>query len=92
MKMEFSVAGEVLKGRETVVFETVYLDETPIAEHADLENDDQTVTFPKKPIPPKKPSKHVPKTGDEAFPVLAAAGLLIAAITAFMTRKTGRNE
>lgn len=37
----------ILEGKTLVVFETLYLDETEIAAHADIDDEAQTVTFPK---------------------------------------------
>lgn len=47
VEMTFSVNADDLAGHTVVVFETVSLNGVTIAEHHDLEDQDQTVTFPK---------------------------------------------
>ena len=47
MKLEFTFSSEDLEGEEVVVFEYLYQGEERIAEHADLENAEQTVRYPK---------------------------------------------
>lgn len=64
IEMEFSFAADGLKGKELVVFESLYLKATGelVAEHADLNDGDQTVSV--------MAERH-PKTGDESSVMVA---------------------
>ena len=44
--MVFTVDGELLKGKTTVVFEDLYQDDIKLAIHADIEDESQTVYYP----------------------------------------------
>lgn len=59
--VSFTFDGSVItKDTEIVVFETLYRDETEIAVHADIEDENQTVTIHPQPEPEK------PQTGDDS--------------------------
>ena len=45
IKVEFTFPAEEMRGRAVVVFEKLYRDEVELAQHEDLEDDWQTVTF-----------------------------------------------
>ena len=45
--LEFTVEGEVLAGKRVVAFETAYFKDLEIAVHADIDDEDQTVEYPK---------------------------------------------
>lgn len=85
-EMKFVFDASDLKDKEVVVFEEVYRAETLIAEHKDIEDKDQTVSFYKTYSPP---------TGDEtnlplwiALAALSAAALLtLGAVTIIKLRK-----
>ena len=44
--IEFTVSGSVLKGKSVVAFEDAYSKDKLIATHCDIEDEDQTVTYP----------------------------------------------
>ena len=44
--LEFTFDSSALKGKTVVVFEKVYADEVEVAVHADIEDQDQSVSFP----------------------------------------------
>lgn len=83
VKVTFKFDGSAIKKKtELVVFETLYLGETEIASHADLEDKGQTVT-----IAPPTGDTDIPKTGDTRnilLPMLtlgaAVAGLVVLAL------------
>lgn len=85
-EMKFVFDASDLENKEVVVFEEVYRAETLIAEHKDIEDKDQTVSFYKTYSPP---------TGDEtnlplwiALAALSAAALLtLGAVTIIKLRK-----
>lgn len=85
-EMKFVFDASALENKEVVVFEEVYRAETLIAEHKDIEDKDQTVSFYKTYSPP---------TGDEtnlplwiALAVLSAAALVtLGAVTILKLRK-----
>lgn len=70
VEMEFTFAADGLKGKELVVFESLYLKATGelVADHADLNDADQTVSVT---------AERHPKTGDETpFKVVILIGAL----------------
>ena len=85
-EMKFVFDASDLENKEVVVFEEVYRAETLIAEHKDIEDKDQTVSFYKTYSPP---------TGDEtnlplwiALAALSAAALVtLGAVTILKLRK-----
>lgn len=89
VKLEFKFDASELKGKEVVVFEDLYRNESLITSHADINDLDQTVKFVDPDTPEKKtpgentPSKGSgnPKTGDAA-PLLV---MIIAAIASGLT-------
>lgn len=62
-----------LEDTRLVVFESLYYNESEIALHADLANEDQTVTYrppeePEEPEEPNKPEEPTPEEPDEPMP------------------------
>lgn len=56
LQMEFTFDATLLKGEQVVVFEEAYLEEELVAEHADLEDKRQSVTYKKeKPVEKEEP-------------------------------------
>lgn len=89
IEMEFSFAADGLKGKEIVVFESLYLKATGelVAEHADLTDEDQTVSVT---------AERHPKTGDESSVmiaiVIAVLSLLAGCGVLFVERRKRRNQ
>lgn len=89
IEMEFSFAADGLKGKELVVFESLYLKATGelVAEHADLTDGDQTVSVT---------AERHPKTGDESSVmiviVIAVLSLLAGCGVFFVGRRKRRNQ
>ena len=80
MEIEFTINTLELQKHELVVFEKLYdLKGNLIAEHEDLEDQDQTVTVPKKPdepdIPPQILGIHPGNNGMYLIMLLAVSGL-----------------
>ena len=76
----FSLNASSLNGKKAVVFETMMLGNIVVAEHKDIKDKDQTVSFSKK-VPKngsKKTSIAHPLTGDSGFPFWALILLAIA--------------
>ncbi len=47
LELEFTVSGSVLEGKSIVVFEDAYTEGKQVASHADLTDEEQTVSYPK---------------------------------------------
>ena len=64
----FTVDASGLAGKDIVVFEEIYCDGVKIAEHKDITDKGQTISFdkPQKPKKQDKPKEEIPKTGDES--------------------------
>ena len=80
VQFTFDAAG-LTTATEVVVFETLYREGVEIAVHADIEDEEQTVTL----TPPAPPTPNVPDTGDsglEMWLVLFISALLGAAVYA----------
>ena len=87
---------EGLKG-QFVVYEECLMQETVIAEHKDLNDDDQTVTIeeekpdepiiPMKPGVPDNPSEDTPMTGDTSLPYLVTATMIVSGILIGLLRR-----
>lgn len=92
--LEFTFDATDLIGKDIVVFEDVYRNDTLIAQHADINDEGQTVKIVEKPTP-KEPSKDdepgsgSPKTGDDALLLgLAAIAVITAlAVLTILSRK-----
>lgn len=89
IEMEFTFATNGLKGKELVVFESLYLNATGelVADHADLNDGDQTVSVT---------AERHPHTGDESpvmvIIVIAALSLLAGCGVFFVGRRKRRNQ
>lgn len=89
IEMEFTFEADGLKGKELVVFESLYLKATGelVAEHADLNDGDQTVSVT---------AERHPKTGDESSVmvaiVIAVLSLLAGCGVLFVGRRKRRNQ
>ena len=69
--IHFTFDATDLAGKDVVVFEEIYCDGVKIAEHRDITDKGQTISFekqekPEKPKKPDKPKEEIPKTGDES--------------------------
>lgn len=73
--LKFEIDSTELHGKSVTVFETLYDGEIAIAVHADIEDKDQTITFPPEEVPPVE----TPPTGDN-FPVVSLIILMCAAV------------
>ena len=83
VEMSFTFDASLMQGKTTVVFESVFYNDLEVAVHADIEDEDQTVTFG------QPPAEHSPKTGDN-LPMIPIVALLIASaagITAALIRR-----
>lgn len=85
VELYFPFDASSMAGRQTVVFETMYLDEEKVAEHADLEDEGQTVTFQPEETPGTSGGKgpageqraFTVKTGDKAALTLLILSLFL---------------
>lgn len=69
VELEFVFNAKDLGGKSVVVFEKLFFEDKEIANHEDIEDAGQTVTYtePKKPDEPEKPDiPTTPKTGDDS--------------------------
>lgn len=87
VKVTFKFDGSAIKTKtELVVFETLYLGETEIAAHADLEDKGQTVTI----APPTPGNPDIPKTGDTRnilLPALTLGGAVVGLVGLALIRR-----
>lgn len=85
IEMEISVDTKDLAGKDIVIFETAFRtgNGEPYAEHADIDDEGQTIRIKEKPV--------VPKTGDTARPMLyvglSATALVLAAAIIFIKKR-----
>lgn len=63
VELKYSFDASLIAGKSVVVFESLYREGVEIALHADLQDENQTVNIPKKPVTP-----NVPDTGDDFTP------------------------
>lgn len=91
VKMAFTFDSSALKGKEVVVFESLYYEGNEIAVHADINDKKQTITFKES---PKKPSS--PKTGDSVkvgvFVMLMVVFLACGMYLFYKNRKPDKEE
>lgn len=108
VEVELTLPGLDLDGMDLVVFEYLYHGDLEIANHADIEDEGQTVSYryPDLPLPPtggsqeEEPAPAEPatrilplaKTGDEATTALIAAAVLCAGGIALMIGSRRRNR
>ena len=91
--IHFTFDATDLAGKDVVVFEEIYCDGVKIAEHRDITDKGQTISFdkqekPEKPKKPDKPKEEIPKTGDES-----AAGIyFLLMLWSLSARRKKRNE
>ena len=83
VEMSFTFDASLMQGKTTVVFESVFYNDLEVAVHADIEDEDQTVTFG------QPPAEHSPKTGDDLpmIPIIALLAASAAGITAALIRR-----
>ena len=83
VEMSFTFDASLMQGKTTVVFESVFYNDLEVAVHADIEDEDQTVTFG------QPPAEHSPKTGDDLpmIPIIALLAASAAGISAALIRR-----
>lgn len=93
MRLEFTFSSKDLKGEEVVVFEYLYQQDEVIAEHADLENAEQTVRYPQEPkkeeVPESPQETEKPEkvaTGDAGYAEAALLILMLLTTSAVLMR------
>ena len=91
VELDYMISGKTLKsGMSLVVYETLYTQEKKIAEHADINDANQTIHISRKDIPE---DFQTPATGDNQFIEVAFALLVAAtAIIAFLLLKKTRHR
>ena len=84
VKITFHLDSNALEKKTVVVFEDLYHNGIKITSHADINDKDQSITYPEKPS--------VPQTGDN-FNLMLYAGLALgsAAAIAFAVRRRRKN-
>ena len=84
VEVSFTFDSSALKNQEVVVFEHLYVQETEVATHTDLNDKGQTVKYKlgtlKPSMPGNRPSGGV-KTGDQTSILLAVLLIAVASIT-----------
>lgn len=92
IQLAFTFDASALAGHDVVVFESLYDGDNvlvqPVAEHADLNDEGQTVKLVAPPVPP---TSNNPRTGDNA-PVLLTATLLLSACAALAALWLAKNR
>ncbi len=100
IELRFPLDTENLDDKAVVAFETLTQEGTTLAEHADINDKNQTVLFPAKPTSPEKENavekikKAFAKTGDSIIPFAATALIAgvagVAAVMAMRSRNKNR--
>lgn len=87
VELAFRLDSRELEEKTVVVFEALYHNGIKITSHADINDKEQSITYPEKPV------THVPQTGDSThLPVYAGIALAAAAAAAAMIMRRRRKH
>lgn len=85
VEIEFTFKGDGLESKTLVAFETISTNDSPVGEHKDINDTDQTVTLTPPPIP-------AVQTGDtNTMPILAVVTAVLAIQSEEILDKTGKD-